>query len=87
LGGDLDDTAPGTRLAPLGPYGAYICYESVFPGTARGLARGGAEVLVNVSNDAWFGPSFGGLQHFAMGRLRAVENGRWLLRAGNDGVT
>lgn len=87
FGGDLADTAPGTRLAPVGPYGAYVCYESVFPGTARGLVRGGAEVLVNVSNDAWFGPSFGGLQHFQMGRLRAVENGRWLLRAGNDGVT
>lgn len=87
FGGNLADTAPGTSLAPVGPYGAYICYESVFPATARGLVRGGAEVLINVSNDAWFGPSFGGLQHFAMGRLRAVENGRWLLRAGNDGVT
>jgi len=43
--------------------------------------------LVLGSNDAWFGPSFGALQHFEMGRLRAVENGRWVLRAGNDGVT
>ncbi|MFZ5991405.1 MAG: apolipoprotein N-acyltransferase [Deinococcota bacterium] len=87
FGGDLADTQPGTGLTPVRLYGTYICYESVFADTARGLVRGGARVLVNVSNDAWFGPSFGGLQHFAMGRLRAVENGRWLLRAGNDGVT
>ncbi|MCJ4829220.1 apolipoprotein N-acyltransferase, partial [Klebsiella pneumoniae] len=40
-----------------------------------------------LTNDAWFGPSFGGRQHFALGRLRAVETGRWLLRAGNDGIT
>lgn len=85
--GPLADTVPGGRAEPLGPYGVYICYESAFPGVARTLVRAGARVLVNVSNDAWFGPSFGGAQHFAMGRLRAVETGRWLLRAGNDGVT
>ena len=85
--GPLADTVAGTRIEPLGPYGAYVCYESVFPGIARRLVREGAQVLVNVSNDAWFGPSFGAAQHFAMGRLRAVETGRWLLRAGNDGIT
>ena len=85
--GNLADTVPGRVLEPLGPYGAYVCYESAFPGVARALVRGGARVLVNLSNDAWFGPSFGGAQHFAMGRIRAVETGRWLLRAGNDGIT
>lgn len=85
--GTLLDTAAGDGQIPLSTFGAYICYESVFPASARGLVRGGAWVLVNVSNDAWFGPSLGGLQHFQMGRLRAVENGRWLLRAGNDGIT
>lgn len=85
--GELADTVAGDGKTPLGVYGAYICYESVFPTAARELVRGGARVLVNVSNDAWFGPSFGGLQHFQMGRLRAVENGRWVLRAGNDGIT
>jgi len=85
--GPLADTVPGERVQPLGPYGGYVCYESVFPGIARRLVREGARVLVNVSNDAWFGPSFGAAQHFAMGRLRAVETGRWLLRAGNDGIT
>ncbi len=85
--GELGDRVPGEALRPLGPYGALICYESAFPSVARGLVREGAKVLVLLTNDAWFGPSYGGLQHLAIGRLRAVETGRWLLRAGNDGVT
>lgn len=85
--GALTDRTPGRAVKPLGPYGVQICYESAFPQVARDLVRGGAEVLVLVTNDAWFGPSFGGAQHFALGRLRAVETGRWLLRVGNDGVT
>ncbi|MGC8967019.1 MAG: apolipoprotein N-acyltransferase [Thermus sp.] len=85
--GELGDRVPGEKVAPIGPYGVLICYESVFPSVARSLAREGAGVLVLLTNDAWFGPSFGGRQHFALGRLRAVETGRWLLRAGNDGIT
>ncbi|WP_119339520.1 apolipoprotein N-acyltransferase [Meiothermus hypogaeus] len=85
--GDLGSRTPGTAYTPLDKYGAFICYESVFPAVARRLVLNGAEVLELGSNDAWYGPSFGGLQHFQMGRLRAVETGRWLLRAGNDGVT
>jgi|UniRef100_A0A7C3I1W1 apolipoprotein N-acyltransferase len=85
--GDLGSRMPGTAYTPLDNYGAFICYESVFPSVARGLVLNGAQVLELGSNDAWYGPSFGGLQHFQMGRLRAVETGRWLLRAGNDGVT
>ncbi len=87
FGGDLESRRPGTAYAPLDRYGAFVCYESVFPSVARRLVLNGAEVLQLGSNDAWYGPSFGGLQHFQMGRLRAVETGRWLLRAGNDGVT
>lgn len=85
--GELADRMPGDRLIPLGPYGTMICYESAFPSVARTLVREGARVLVLLTNDAWYGPSFGGRQHFALGRLRAVETGRWLLRAGNDGIT
>lgn len=85
--GELADRTPGNRLAPIASYGAMICYESAFPSVARALVREGAGVLVLLTNDAWFGPSFGGRQHFAVGRLRAVETGRWLLRAGNDGIT
>lgn len=85
--GDLEDRVGGSGYVPLGRYGAYICYESVFPSVSWNLVRNGAQVLELGSNDAWYGPSFGGMQHFQMGRLRAVETGRWLLRAGNDGVT
>lgn len=84
--GNLASRQPGPGGQSLGPYAAYICYESVFPTLVRRLGSQG-RVLVLSTNDAWFGPSFGADQHFQMGRLRAVENGRWLLRAGNDGVT
>lgn len=67
--------------------GAFICYESVF---GRGVAKfvsEGAELLVNISNDAWFGRSAARDQHLLIARMRAIENGRWLLRATNTGVT
>ncbi len=65
----------------------YICYESVFPHIVREQVRRGGEVLVNITNDAWFGAGSGGEQHFQMGTMRAIETKRYLLRAGNDGVT
>ena len=65
----------------------YICYESVFPQVARRMVARGADVLVNISNDAWFGRGHGAEQHFAMGTMRAIETRRYLLRVGNDGVT
>lgn len=82
---------PGARIVPLALPGmqaaAYICYESVFPQIARTMTARGAEVLVNISNDAWFGFGGGARQHFEMGTLRAIETRRYLLRAGNDGIT
>lgn len=66
---------------------AYICYESVFPQVARNMVRQGANVLVNISNDAWFGKGPGAEQHFLMGSMRALETRRYILRAGNDGIT
>lgn len=87
----LASTSAGERVLPIttgvGPAGAFICYESVFPQVARQLVARGAEVLVLGTNDAWFGLGAGATQHFDMGRLRAVETRRWLLRAGNDGIT
>ena len=67
--------------------GAFICYESVFPGFVRKFAAGGAEVLFNLSNDGWFGHSAARLQHLNIVRMRAAENRRWILRATNDGIT
>ncbi len=84
---DLAARSQGSGYTVLDKYGAYICYESVFPSVARALVQSGAEVLELGSNDSWHGPSFGAKQHFQMGRLRAVETGRWLLRAGNSGIT
>ncbi len=67
--------------------GAFICYESVFPSYIRRFAASGAEVLVNISNDSWFGKSQARYQHLQIVRMRAAENARWILRATNNGVT
>jgi len=68
-------------------FGAMICYEVIFPGEVRDFAKGGAAFLVNITNDAWFGRSGAPYQHLAMGAMRAVENGTYLVRAANTGVT
>ena len=68
------------RVAPL------ICYEIVYPELAARSARR-AELLVTISNDSWFGGSIGPLQHLEMARMRALENGRYLLRGTNNGVS
>jgi apolipoprotein N-acyltransferase len=68
-------------------YGVFICYESVFADEVRQFARNGAEVLVNVSDDGWYGDTSAPWQHLNMARMRAIENRRWLLRDTNNGVT
>ncbi len=88
--------APGTRVSgelakPVTisdlTAAVYICYESVFPHIVSEQVKRGGEVLVNITNDAWFGSGSGAEQHFLMGTMRAIETKRYLLRAGNDGVT
>jgi apolipoprotein N-acyltransferase len=73
--------AGGTRL------GVFICYESVFPSEVRQFANNGAQVLVNLSNDGWYGDSGAYAQHLNQTRMRAIENDRWILSATNTGVT
>jgi apolipoprotein N-acyltransferase len=67
--------------------GTFICYESIFPDEVRQFANHGAQVLVNTSNDGWYGDSGAYAQHLQQTRMRAVENSRWLLSATNTGVT
>ncbi len=88
---EVGDFAAGKRVvvSPVGDHkaGTFICYESVFPNFVRKFAAGGAQVLVNISNDGWFGKSAARMQHLAIVRMRAAENRRWILRSTNDGIT
>jgi apolipoprotein N-acyltransferase len=68
-------------------YGVFICYESVFGDEIRQFAQLGAEVLVNISDDGWYGDTSAPWQHLNMARMRAIENRRWILRDTNNGVT
>ena len=68
-------------------FGAFICYEAIYPGEVRHFAAKGADLLINISNDGWFGRSAAPEQHLRMARVRAVENRRWLLRVTNNGFT
>ncbi len=67
--------------------GVFICYESAFPDEVRQFVKGGANLLVNISNDGYFGHSAAREQHLEIARMRAVENSRWLIRSTNDGIT
>jgi apolipoprotein N-acyltransferase len=68
-------------------YGTFICYESVFGNEVREYARIGADVLVNISDDGWYGDTSAAWEHLNQVRMRAIENHRWILRATNTGVT
>jgi len=67
--------------------GGYICYEAIFPGLVRRFAAQGAELFVNITNDAWYGRTSAPHQHLAMAAFRAVENRRYMVRAANTGIT
>lgn len=88
---EAGDFASGERVVELPvdghKIGAFICYESAFPDFVREFARDGAEVLVNLSNDGYFGHTAAREQHLSLVRMRAAENRRWILRATNDGIT
>ena len=68
-------------------FSIFICYEAIYAGEIRQFANNGAQLLINVSNDGWFGKSEAAEQHIRMARVRAVENRRWLLRDTNSGIT
>ena len=87
----VGDFKPGLRGNTL-PWknhalGMLICYEAIFPELARAMVQNGADLLVNITNDAWFGRTGAAYQHFSMAVFRAVENRRVLVRAANTGIS
>ncbi|MBV5317463.1 MAG: apolipoprotein N-acyltransferase [Desulfobulbaceae bacterium] len=87
----IGDFTAGTSVEPLElgsmRLGMLICYESIFPDIARGAVVRGANLLVNLTNDAWYGRSSAPDQSLAMAVLRAVETKRTLIRAANTGIS
>ena len=87
----IGNFSSGRPRAPLScqsaEIGVLICFESIFPKLARNWTAAGANLLVNITNDAWFGRSSAPWQHLSMAALRAVENRRSLARAANTGVS
>jgi apolipoprotein N-acyltransferase len=75
------------HLADGYSFGVFICYEAIYAGEVRRFVSNGAQLLVNISNDGWFGRSAAPEQHLRMARVRAVENRRWLVRSTNNGFT
>jgi len=88
---EVSDFTPGTEavtgVVDGHRIGGFICYEAIFPSLVRRFATGGAELLVNVTNDAWYGTTSAPHQHLAMAAFRAIENRRYLVRAANTGIT
>ena len=84
--GIRDHCVTGVQTCAL-PICSLICYESIFPEEARARVEQGAQVLVVVTNDAWYGRSPAAWQHLQAARVRAIETGRYLLRAANTGVS
>jgi len=87
----IGDFVPGetARVLPAGgiKLGTMICYEAIFPDIARRYVANGARIMVNITNDAWFGRSSAPYQHLAMAAFRAVETRTPLVRAANTGIT
>jgi apolipoprotein N-acyltransferase len=88
---EVGNFVPGSErlVIPVHSYqlGIFICYESIFPEEIRLFARDGAALLVNISNDGWFGDTGAPHQHLRMARMRAIENNRWVIRSTNTGIS
>jgi apolipoprotein N-acyltransferase len=76
-------------LLPVGNHlvSTAICYEVVYPDLVRRFVVGGSEMLTTITNDAWFGPTSAPYQHFEQASMRAIEEGRYLVRSANTGIS
>ena len=87
----IGDFSPGRSAVPLetpgGKIGVLVCFEGIFPEVSRAYVQAGAGILVNITNDAWFGNSSAPYQHLSMTVFRAVENRVPLVRAANTGIS
>jgi len=87
----IGDFLPGRGFYPLEmgkeKIGTLICYEGIFPEIAAEYRRKGASLLVNITNDAWFGRTSAPYQHLSMITLRAIENRTYIVRAANTGIS
>ena len=87
----IGDFSPGTGSYglphPKGKIGVLICFETIFPGLSRAYKQDGCRILVNITNDAWFGDTSAPYQHLSMLVFRAVENRVWIARAANTGFS
>lgn len=87
----VGDFSPGDSLVTLDPgkgkVGVLVCFEGIFPDLSRRYVREGARLLVNITNDGWYGRSSAPYQHLSMAVFRAVENGVPLVRAANTGIS
>jgi len=87
----LAEFAPGGAIVmmPLGTHmtSTAICYEVVYPALIREAVEGGSELLTTITNDGWYGHSSAPYQHFAMAAMRSIEQGRYLARAANTGIS
>ena len=85
------DFSPGTSMVMLPvdshPTSTAICYEIVFPSLQREAVLAGSELLTTITNDAWYGYSSAPYQHWALASMRAIEEGRYLARAANTGIS
>jgi apolipoprotein N-acyltransferase len=88
---DVSEFAPGrdTLLIGIGdhPSNVIICFEAIFPELVRRFSEKGSQLIVNLTNDGWYGDSSAPYQHLAISRIRAVENRRYLIRAANSGFS